>query len=175
MADPDDDPTIYSLAINAGDLGGDVGARDVHITLDFSLLNQFSSPNSLTVKAQDGYAAGELVSFNVEQSGVVTGSYSNGLNRILGQVALASFSNPEGLMKAGSNLFDYTVNSGDPRIGVPGEMGRGLIQSRALEMSNVDLAHEFTEMITTSRGYQANARVISTSDEVLTELINIKR
>ncbi|NLX92221.1 MAG: flagellar hook protein FlgE [Firmicutes bacterium] len=169
-------PPNYSFTINAGDLGS--GAADVNIKLDFSLLTQLKDPNdrsSIVVKSQDGYPAGELVSFNIEQSGKVTGSYSNGLNRALGWVALASFSNPEGLMKVGSNLFNFTVNSGDPRIGVPGELGRGLIQSRALELSNVDLAYEFTEMITTSRGYQANARVISTSDEVLTELINIKR
>ena len=143
-----------------------------------SVSNQLKDPNdksSIVVKSQDGYAAGEMVSFNIEQSGIVTGSYSNGLNRTLGQIALASFSNPEGLLKVGSNLFDFTVNSGDPRIGVAGELGRGMIQARALEMSNVDLAYEFTEMITASRGYQANARVISTSDEVLMELINIKR
>lgn len=174
VADPDNPPD-YSFTIAGSDLGDDIGARDVNITLDFSLLNQLSSKSEIVVKAEDGFAAGELVSFNIEQSGMVIGSYSNGLNRVLGQVALASFSNPEGLIKVGSNLFNFTVNSGDPRIGVPGDMGRGLIQSRALEMSNVDLAYEFTEMITTSRGYQANARVISTSDEVLTELINIKR
>jgi flagellar hook protein FlgE len=174
VEDPDDPPD-FAFTIDAGDLGDDIGARNVQITLDFSLLKQFSSDSSLFLKSQDGYSAGELVSFNVEQSGVITGSYSNGLNRSLGQVALASFSNPEGLMKVGSNYFNFTVNSGDPRVGTPGEMGKGFIQSRALEMSNVDLAFEFTEMITTSRGYQANARVISTSDEVLTELINIKR
>ncbi len=176
IADPSAPPD-YSFTIPAGELGDptDVGARDVNITLDFSFLNQLSSPSSLVNKHSDGYAAGEMVSFNIEQSGIVTGSYSNGLNRTLGQIALASFSNPEGLMKLGSNLFDFTVNSGDPRIGVAGELGRGMIQARALEMSNVDLAHEFTEMITASRGYQANARVISTSDEVLVELINIKR
>lgn len=175
VEDPDAPPD-YSFTIGEDELGS--GAAAVNIKLDFSLLTQLKDPNdrsSIVVKSQDGYPAGELVSFNIEQSGKVTGSYSNGYNRALGWVALASFSNPEGLIKVGSNLFNFTVNSGDPRIGVPGDMGRGLIQSRALEMSNVDLAYEFTEMITTSRGYQANARVISTSDEVLTELINIKR
>jgi flagellar hook protein FlgE len=113
--------------------------------------------------------------YNIEMSGIVTGHYSNGLIRVLGQIALASFSNPEGLMKLGGNLYDATSNSGEARVGTPGTMDRGLIQSGALEMSNVDLAFEFTEMITTSRGYQANARMISTSDEMLIELINIKR
>lgn len=177
IPDPDNPPD-YTFTIDAASLGDDVGARNVAITLDFSFVNQLKDPNdksSIVVKSQDGYAAGEMVSFNIEQSGIVTGSYSNGLNRTLGQIALASFSNPEGLLKVGSNLFDFTVNSGDPRIGVAGELGRGMIQARALEMSNVDLAYEFTEMITASRGYQANARVISTSDEVLMELINIKR
>ncbi len=95
--------------------------------------------------------------------------------REIAQIALASFPNPMGLVKMGSNLYDISSNSGDAHIGLPGAEERGMIQSRALEMSNVDLANEFTEMITTSRAFQANTRVISTSDEVLVELINIKR
>ena len=95
--------------------------------------------------------------------------------RQIAQIAMASFINPEGLLKMGSNLYTVSSNSGEARIGLPGVDGRGEIQSRALEMSNVDLANEFTELIITSRGFQANTRVISTSDEVLLELINIKR
>lgn len=167
------DPPDYSFTIDAGELG--TGARDIRINLNFSALNQRSTSSTAFVKEQDGYPAGELVAFSIEQSGIITGTYANGLIRELGQIAMASFANPEGLIKKGSNLFAFTGNSGGPRIGVPGEQGRGLLQSRFLEMSNVDLAFEFTEMITTSRGYQANARLISTSDEVLVELLNIKR
>ena len=106
---------------------------------------------------------------------MITGTYSNGLVRPLGQLALASFANPEGLLKKGANLYELSSNSVEPRLGLPGTEGRGLIRSRSLEMSNVDLSLEFTEMITTSRAFQANTRVITTSDEVLLELINIKR
>jgi flagellar hook protein FlgE len=168
-------PPEFTLEIDAADLGPDVGARNVYINLDFSNLNQLSDENAVVNKGNDGYPAGEMVAFNIEQSGVVTGVYANGLMRVIGQIAMATFANPEGLMKLGGNLYDATTNSGDPRVGAAGTMDRGLIQSRAYEMSNVDLAFEFTEMITTSRGYQANARMISTSDEMLIELINIKR
>jgi flagellar hook protein FlgE len=119
--------------------------------------------------------AGDLSTFNIEATGIISGTYSNGMVRPLARLALASFANPEGLLKKGANLYELSSNSGVPQIGLPGMEGRGLIRSRSLEMSNVDLALEFTEMITTSRGFQANTRVITTSDEVLLELINIKR
>lgn len=151
------------------------GAADLSITPDFSALTQLAFPSNAAVREQDGFAAGELSTFNIESTGVITGTYSNGMVRQIGQIAMASFTNPEGLLKMGSNLYNVSSNSGEPRIGLPGRDGRGLIQSRALELSNVDLANEFTELIITSRGFQANTRVISTSDEVLLELINIKR
>jgi len=95
--------------------------------------------------------------------------------RTLGQVALAGFTNPEGLSKAAGNLYQVSANSGQPQVGVPGDQGLGDIQASTLEMSNVDLVAEFTEMITTSRAFQANSRIISTSDEMLTEVVNLKR
>jgi flagellar hook protein FlgE len=94
--------------------------------------------------------------------------------RVLSQLALATFSNPGGLTKAGSNLFQASNNSGLPNMGLAGE-GRGTLQSGSLEMSNVDLSEEFTEMITAQRGFQANTRIITTSDEILQELVNLKR
>ena len=152
------------------------GAADLSITPDFTALTQLASDESnVVLKGQDGFAAGELATFNIESTGIITGTYTNGMVRQIAQIAMASFINPEGLMKMGSNLYTVSSNSGEARIGLPGADGRGEIQSRALEMSNVDLANEFTELITTSRGFQANTRVISTSDEVLLELINIKR
>jgi flagellar hook protein FlgE len=151
------------------------GAFDLEIIPDFSALTQLADPSSVIAKNQNGFAPGVLTTFNIGETGVITGTYSNGMVREIAQIALASFPNPMGLIKMGSNLYDISSNSGDAHIGFPGTEGRGMLQSRALEMSNVDLANEFTEMITTSRAFQANTRVISTSDEVLVELINIKR
>jgi flagellar hook protein FlgE len=118
---------------------------------------------------------GSLIDFTVSGNGVITGIYSNGLNQVLGQIALANFGNPGGLTRVGSNLFEVSVNSGEPLIGAPGSGGRGSLYVGALEMSNVDLASEFTNMIITQRGFQANSRIITTSDEMLQELVNLKR
>ncbi|MDN6625704.1 MAG: flagellar hook-basal body complex protein [Pisciglobus halotolerans] len=117
----------------------------------------------------------EMQSFNIDSSGVVTGSYSDGEKHVLGQVALSNFSNPDGLEKAGDDLYIQSANSGTPVVGAPGSAGYGKVQSGFLEMSNVDLANEFTEMIVTNRAYQANSRSITTSDGMLEELINLKR
>ncbi len=151
------------------------GADRIEFTPKFDVITQLVADSNVIARKQDGFPAGELVAFNIQGTGIVSGIYTNGMVKDLAQVAMASFINPEGLVKIGANLYDVTANSGDARIGKPGEQGRGMIQSMALEMSNVDLANEFTEMITTSRAFQANSRVISTSDEVLMELINIKR
>lgn len=163
---------IQSFSIK---LENKTGAETLTITPDFSALTQLALPSSVSLKEQDGFFPGELATFNIEATGRITGTYTNGMVRPLGQLALASFANPEGLLKGGGNLYEISSNSGQPQLGLPGREGRGLIQSRSLEMSNVDLAEEFTEMITASRGFQANTRVITTSDEVLLELINIKR
>jgi flagellar hook-basal body protein len=145
------------------------------IDQDFARTTQLAGQNSLLIREQDGYAAGELVAFYISRTGSIIGTYTNGMVEELGQIAMAFFSNPEGLIKEGGNLFMETANSGEVRIGLPGTEGRGLISSSALEMSNTDLAFEFTELITTSRAFQANTRVVTTSDEVLVEVINMKR
>ncbi|KQU60369.1 flagellar biosynthesis protein FlgE [Bacillus sp. Leaf406] len=144
------------------------------IDLDFSNITQFDSSSSANTDTVDGNAEGYLESFNIGSSGEVNGVFSNGEVRVLSQLAVATFSNPGGLMKAGGNLFQASNNSGLPNTGVPGE-GRGMLQAGALEMSNVDLSEEFTEMITAQRGFQANTRIITTSDEILQELVNLKR
>ncbi len=164
-------------ASDVPDFSFDPGTDAYEVTVSplFGEVTQFSLPSNLFAREQDGFQAGELAAFNIESTGIVSGTYTNGMVRELAQIAMASFANPEGLLKMGSNLYDISSNSGDPSIGLPGEMGRGMIQSSSLEMSNVDLANEFTEMITTSRAFQANTRMISTSDEVLVELINVKR
>jgi flagellar hook protein FlgE len=151
------------------------GAAPLNIVPDFDDNTQLAGPNSLLVREQDGYAAGELVAFYISRTGSIVGTYTNGMVEELGQIAMGFFSNPEGLIKEGGNLYMETANSGEVRVGTPGTEGRGLISSSSLEMSNTDLAFEFTELITTSRAFQANTRVVTTSDEVLVEVINMKR
>ena len=118
---------------------------------------------------------GYLETFKIDQSGVITGVYSNGTNRTLGQVALASFTNPGGLEKAGESTYMVSNNSGEANIGPSGVAGKGKVIAGALEMSNVDLAEQFTDMIVTQRGFQANSRTITTSDQMLQELLTLKR
>ena len=117
----------------------------------------------------------ELQSYSIDNTGMIIGSYSNGKSYQLGRIALTSFNNPDGLEKQGGNLYTQTANSGTSVIGAPSEDGYGIIRSGFLEMSNVDLANEFTDMIVTSRAYQANSRAITTSDEMIQELLNLKR
>lgn len=116
-----------------------------------------------------------LQSYNIDNTGAIVGTYDNGRSYQLGRVALTSFNNPDGLEKSGSNLYIATANSGGAILGAPSEDGYGVIRSGFLEMSNVDLANEFTDMIVTNRAYQANSRAITTSDEMLQELLNLKR
>ena len=151
------------------------GAETVSFSLDFNSLSQVAGDTTALVKSQNGYPPGELLTFSIGKTGVITGTYSNGLVSDLGQIAIAFFANPEGLLKTAGNLFDVSSNSGEVRIGIAGSDGRGTIETGMLEMSNVDLATEFTEMISTSRAFQANSRVVTTSDEMLQELIHLKR
>jgi len=135
----------------------------------------YGSKSQIYRQIQDGYAAGTLTNFSVDDSGVISGSYSNGTTRPLAQMALARFENNEGLFKLGNNRFKEAVNSGQPLVGAAGEAGRGTIDSKSLESSNVDLAQEFVKMMTTQRNFQANAKTITTSDELLNEIIQLKR
>src|SRR5690606_37501854 len=151
------------------------------ITLDFGTIGgtdgvtQFSGSTTALLREQDGYPYGELGSTGVDPGGVSTGSVSNGVTLDLAQIALADFSNPTGLLRTGDNLYSVSANSGEPLIGFAGEGVQSAVASGALELSNVDLATEFTNMIIAQRGFQSNARVISTSDEMLQELVNLKR
>ncbi len=143
------------------------------VSLDMSAMTQLVSTSDLNSNT-DGSSAGSLTSFTVGQAGDITGIYSNGYKQKLGQIALASFSNPSGLMKAGGNLFSSSANSGTANIGTPDTSGRGTIATGFLEGSNVDLAQQFTNMIMAERGFQANSKVITTSDEILMDLVNLK-
>ncbi|MFP4034673.1 MAG: flagellar hook-basal body complex protein, partial [Desulfovermiculus sp.] len=128
----------------------------------------------LVSKSQNGFASGTLEDVSVDKDGIITGAYSNGQSRDLAQVGLAKFANPNGLLQDGNNLFTETQASGLAAVGPPGS-GAGTIRSNSLEQSNVDIAEQFSDMIVTQRAYQANSRTITTSDEMLQEVINLKR
>jgi len=147
----------------------------VELTFDFSDFTMYADTFTGKFLGQNGYTSGSLESYAIDQNGVIVGSFSNGLTRALGQVALARFANPAGLERSGSTMFVDTPNSGQAQVGAAGIPGYGQISPSALEMSNVDLSQEFTEMIITQRGFQANSRIITTSDEMLQELVNLKR
>lgn len=151
------------------------GADPISITPDFSGMMQYAASNTAQASDQDGYASGTLKAIAISNRGEISGVFSNGLSRLLGQVALANFNNASGLLKESDSMYVISANSGEPLIGTAGSGGRGIVSAGALEMSNVDLAKEFTNMIVTQRGFQANARVISASDDMLQELVNLKR
>lgn len=157
------------------------GAESVHITLDagtvgaFDGITQFASPFSTTVRSQDGYGMGNLIDVTYDDSGLISGLFSNGISRPLAQVVLAKFNNPAGLEKAGNGLYQSSSNSGLAIKGEPGQVVLATLSSGSLEMSNVDLAEEFVDMIVSQRGLQASARVLSASDEMLAEVVNLTR
>lgn len=152
------------------------GASDFPVNLNFKNLTMFSADSSVIPSDINGYSTGTLTTFSIGSDGIITGVYSNGEQQSLGCVALASFSNPAGLQKVGDNLFIPTTNSGNFTKGLAAGMGgTGTLTPGTLEMSNVDLSSEFTNMIITQRGFQANSRIITTSDEMLQELVNLKR
>jgi flagellar hook protein FlgE len=145
------------------------------LELGLGTVTGYAGITSVEAATQNGREAGSLQSFSLNADGTLMGSFSNGLKQAIGQVALASFTNPAGLSKAGSSLYRTSANSGEPAIGTAGTGGRGSLAGGALEMSNVDLSSEFTNLIIAQRGFQANSRVITTSDELLQELVNLKR
>ena len=138
-------------------------------------MTQVAGPTTIDTDVVDGHATGTLESYTFDSKGVISGFYSNGQTRVLGQLAVANFANPGGLQKLGKSLYIESNNSGDADIGDAGTSGRGSIAPSSLEMSNVDLSEEFTQMIITQRGFQANSRIITVSDELLQELVNLRR
>ena len=148
------------------------------VTTDLSKMTQFGAPTTAladTPVTGGGSAEGTLESFSLGNDGSITGVYSNGLRQVIGQLALANFANPSGLSKSGNSSYAVGDNSGTPRIGVAGTGGRGTLSAGALEMSNVDLAQEFTGLIIAQRGFQANSKVITTSDQILQDLVQMKQ
>jgi flagellar hook protein FlgE len=157
------------------------GAPDVMVHLnvggprDFTGLTQFRSATTATAVAQDGYTMGRLRQISIGEDGVISGAFTNGTTKNLAQIMIADFTNPGGLQKVKDSVYSTSSNSGDPIYGAAGPQSSSVIKPGSLELSNVELAQEFTDMITTQRGYQANARVITVSDSLLEELVSLKR
>lgn len=158
------------------DGNGDLVPRDVDDYAD----NPFGTervPLSIPQTMPNPNGAGDIIlqDYSIDNTGTILGTYSDGNAYVIGRIALSNFANPDGLEKAGENIYNASANSGAPAYGGPADDGFGVVRSGFMEMSNVDLATEFTEMIVASRAYQANSRSITTSDEMLQELINLKR
>lgn len=163
VIDPGNGSNLMEINLNPGGPG------------KFAGLTQFKAASTAAATSQDGHTMGSLQSIAVGTDGVITGQFSNGVTRGLAQVEVADFTNPQGLSHESDSVYAQSANSGDPVFGKPGSQSTSTIQSGSLEMSNVDLAGQFTDMITTQRGYQANARVITTSDSLLQELVGLVR
>ncbi len=160
--DPGTGADLMDVQLNAGTSGR------------FDGLTQFASNYTASIITQDGYTLGILDKIAIDPTGEIVGIFTNGVSRTLAQIALADFSNEQGLIKSGESLYQISPNSGAGVLGVAGETISASISSGALEASNVDLSQEFTGMIIAQRGFQANARVITTSDSMLDELVNLK-
>lgn len=153
----------------------DNGAKAITFSINNTALTQYGVGSTAVMAKQDGYTVGSLRGFEISPDGTVNGVFSNGQAKKFGKIATAVFSNPAGLVKQGGSLFRDSDNSGEPQINPPGVAANGLLKPGYLEMSGVDLGVEFTNMITTQRGFQANSRTISTTDQMLEELVNLKR
>lgn len=150
------------------------GADPVTVTIDYSSSTQFGSSFSVNALSQDGYTSGRLAGFNIGEDGVILGRYTNGQSSNLGQVVLVNFTNPNGLQALGSNAWAESSTSGAPLLGTPNSGSLGVLQSSAVEDSNVDLTAELVNMITAQRFYQANAQTIKTMDQVMQTLVNLR-
>lgn len=139
------------------------------------IITQLASASTTSNSFQNGFGAGSIRSLTVDQNGIITGAFTNGQTMPLAQVAIAMFPNYNGLQKAGDSNYTETLASGPASVGIPNAGGRGSILGSNLELSNVDIADEFTKLIINQRGYQANGRVVTTSDELLQETLNLKR
>lgn len=135
----------------------------------------YASPSAVVALEQDGYSSGSLAGVVVDQDGLITGTFTNGERRALAQVAVAKFQNNQGLLRSGAGLYSRSEDSGVELVGTAGTGGRGSVVGQALEQSNVDLAREFVDMINFNRGFQANSRTVRTADELLSEVVNLKR
>ncbi|MBF4988696.1 flagellar hook protein FlgE [Methylophilus sp. 14] len=150
------------------------GGATMNISFDYSTSTQYGSSFSVNKLSQDGYSSGRIASFTIGDDGIIQGRYTNGQSKDLGRVILANFVNPNGLQSLGGNQWMATYESGDELIGAPGSSTLGVLQSSAVEDSNVDLTAELVNMITAQRVYQANAQTIKTQDQVMQTLVNLR-
>jgi len=157
-----------TLTFNFGDPTGSGGTGLAGVT-------QFSSTSASTFIGQDGFGSGQLSSIKVDSQGTIDGTFTNGQTRVLGQVAVANFSAPDQMQSVGGNLYSQSQQSGQPVVGAPGAGGRASVISGSLEQSNVDLAQQFVDMIAAQRSFEANSKSITTADQLLSELIAMKR
>ena len=180
-ADGSLDTFTYAGGATALAMTPGTGASALGITLDvgtpgvFAGVTQSQGTSTVSPREQNGYSYGNLTNISVDQTGRIIGTFSNGTVITLAQIMLAEFNNPGGLQKVGNNMYNISGNTGTPGIVTAGESSSSTIVSGSLEQSNVDLADEFTRMITAQRGFQSNARVITSSDEFLNEVVNLKR
>lgn len=161
-------PLTVQVAVTTG------AATPFDVALDFTGTSQFGSTFSVNALNQDGYSSGRMTGFNIGADGTIVGRYTNGQSATLGQVVLADFTNPNGLQALGNNVWAETATSGAPLVGVANSGRLGVLQSSAVEDSNVDLTAELVNMITAQRVYQANAQTIKTQDQVLQTLVNLR-
>jgi flagellar hook-basal body protein len=163
QVDPHNGSNMMNISLNVGGPG------------DFRGITQFASATTVNCTAQDGYTTGNLIEVSIDEFGLIEGAFSNGTTRKIAQIMMVDFANPGGLMDMSDSVYTTSANSGDPIWGLPMTQSSSKLKPGALEISNVDLSNEFTNMITTQRGYQANSRVITVSDTMLEELVNLKR
>jgi len=163
QVDPHNGSNMMYINLNVGGPG------------DFRGITQFASASTINIVAQDGYTTGNLIEVTIDEYGLIEGTFSNGTNRTIAQIMMIDFANPGGLLDLSDSIYTTSANSGDPVWGLPITQSSSKVKPGAVEMSNVDLSAEFTNMITTQRGYQANSRVITVSDTLLEELVNLKR
>ena len=166
-------PITFTVPAGVNNAGADT-LELTNLTLNTGGATQFGSAFSVTDLRQDGFSSGQLVAIAIENNGIITARYSNGQSRPAGQIEVATFRNPQGLQPSGNNAWSRTYASGDPVTGVPGDGNLGVLQSGALEESNVDLTGELVQMITAQRIYQANAQTIKAQDQVLQTLVNLR-
>jgi len=174
---PATDPTITITGLTNGSSIGSSGS----ITFDLignssgNQITGYAATSAVNAVSQDGYSSGSLLSVSINQDGLITGLFTNGQSQSLAKISLAKFTNPLGLESKGNNQYAESYASGQPIVAVAGQGGIGKIAASSLEMSNVDLSREFVNLIMTQRAFQANSKIITTSDEMLTDLVNIAR
>lgn len=172
------DPTgMVQSGASSGNItiGASGGADSISITPNFTAVTQYATPSSMLHVQQDGYTDGALSTYSIDTNGKILGIYTNGLNQGIGQLAVAAFNNPAGLLKISDSMFISSDNSGAAQVGPANLGGRGSLSAGTLEMSNVDVAQEFANMIIYERGFQANSKVITTGDDMLQTLVGMKR